>query len=167
MSATGAQIMSVFATIWWVAGIRTSGRGSALLYSISLIITAAIFVAASRRPARAESAGDDARTGRLVGIASGVEGLLILVAVNVLANIKKLDFFAPVVAIIVGVHFLPLARWLPAPSYYATGAVLIALGIAGFNVQDPSQRLLAVSIGAAVVLWLTCAVVLRFGDDRR
>ena len=81
---------------------------------------------------------------------------MILVAVNVLANIRTLDFAAPVIAISVGPHFLPLARGLPARSHDVTTAVLVALGIAGFGVPNADRRLFAVSLGAACVLWLTC-----------
>lgn len=168
MSATGAIIMGVFAAVWWLVGIGASGHGSSLMYGIPLVISALIIVAAWRRRADAAVSPEErARRGRLVGIASGAEGLLIFVAVNVLANIGKRDFAAPVVAIIVGLHFAPLARWLPARLYYATSALLVALGIAGFMVPGTDQRLLVISIGAACVLWLTCGVVLHFGDARR
>jgi hypothetical protein len=52
---------------------------------------------------------------RKAGIASGVEGLAILLAVNVLAHFGRSDYAAPVIAIIVGLHFMPLAQRLPAP----------------------------------------------------
>ena len=67
---------------------------------------------------------------------------------------------APAGAIIVGLHFVPLARWLPARLYYATAALLTAAGVAGFFIADVKPRVVIVSIGAASVLWLTCAAVL-------
>jgi hypothetical protein len=42
MSADGAMIMSVFAAVWWAAGIRASGHGSAPMYGIPLFVTVAI-----------------------------------------------------------------------------------------------------------------------------
>lgn len=165
MTGSGAMIMGIFAAIWWVVGIRASGHGSALMYGVALFITGAIITAALRLGAGIASPEEHARRGRLVGIASGVEGVLILVAVNVLANIGKRDFSAPVVAIIVGLHFLPLARWLPARFYYVTSALLVGCGIAGFSVADADRRLLTVSIGAACALWLTCAVVLIYASS--
>lgn len=165
MTPTGAVIMGVFGAVWWVIGIRGSGHTSLLMYGIPLLITAVIMVAALRvRPGNAPSPEEDARRGRLVGIASGIEGLLILVAINVLVNIRKLEFAAPVGAIIVGLHFLPLARWLPARFYYVTSALLVGFGIAGFVIADTDRRFLAVGIGSACVLWMTGLVVLRKGD---
>jgi hypothetical protein len=163
MSAEGAMIMSMFAAVWWAVGIGASGHGSVPMYAIPVLVTVAIIAAASRRRADTTpvSPEEHARRGRLFGVASGVEGLLIFVAVNVLANLKKLDFAAPVIAMIVGLHFVPLARGLPARSYYVTSALLVALGVAGLSVPGANQRLLAVSVGAACVLWLTCAFVLQ------
>ena len=163
MSAAGAVIMAVFAAVWCVLGILASGHAPLVIYGIPVLITgAAIGVASRRRAGRGSfAAGERSRQGRLVGLASGAEGLAILVAVNVLVNIRKPDFIAPAVAMIVGLHFLPLARWLPARLYYATCALLVALGVAGFMIADARQRALVVCLGAACVLWLTSAIVLR------
>lgn len=162
MSNVGAVIMGVFAAIWWLVGVRASGHASPLAYGIPLLVTGLIIVAALRGRHRFEqvSPEEHARRGRVVGIASGGEGLAILLAVNVLANFGLSDYAAPVIAIIVGLHFVPLARWLPAHLYYGTAALLVVLGICGFAIRPPEQRLLIVSVGAACVLWLTCIIVL-------
>ncbi len=154
--------MGVFAAVWWLVGVRASGYTSPLTYVIPLVVTGLIAIAALRGRARFEQVPPEehARRGRLVGIASGIEGLAILLAVNVLAHIGRSDYAAPVIAIIVGLHFVPLAQRLPASLYYGTGALLTALGICGLAVRHPDQRLLIVSVGAACVLWLTCVVVL-------
>jgi hypothetical protein len=154
--------MGVFAAIWWLVGVRASGHGSSLTYCIPLLVTGLIVFMALRGRHRFEQASpeEDARRGRLVGIASGGEGLAIFLAMNVLGNLGLIDYGAPVIAIIVGLHFVPLAKWLPARLYYGTSALLIALGICGFAIQAPDRRLLIVSVSAACVLWLTCVIVL-------
>jgi hypothetical protein len=121
-----------------------------------------ISVAALRGRHRFEQASPEehARRDRLVGIASGGEGLAIFLAMIVLGNLGLSDYAAPVIAIIVGLHFVPLARWLPAHLYYGTGALLIVLGVYGFAIRPPDRRLLIVSVGAACILWLTCIIVL-------
>jgi hypothetical protein len=78
----------------------------------------------------------------------------------VLGNLGLSDYAAPVIAIIVGLHFVPLARWLPARFYYCTSALLIVLGACGFAIRSLDQRLLIVGVGAASILWLTSVVVL-------
>jgi hypothetical protein len=56
---------------------------------------------------------------------------------------------------VVGAHFVPLARGLPAPAYYITAGVLVGLGVIGLLIGDLPTRLTVVSTGAAAVLWLT------------
>jgi hypothetical protein len=169
MTATGAMIMSVFAAIWWIVGARFSGYGSLPMYAIPIVATAAVLTLAMRN--RSAPAGitpeEERRRGRVVGYASAAEGVAILIAFQVLGMLGKIGWGAPVVAIIVGLHFLPLARWLPARPYYITSGVLVVVGGAGFGVADSARRLLIVSAGAATVLWLTSAAALRAIQRRR
>lgn len=150
--------MCVFAAVWWVIGLSAGGAAPAL-YSVAVIISAALIVVALRRPGEAASRIDRKHIGRVVGIASTIEGLLILLAAIVLANLDASDLLIPIIAIIVGAHFIPLARWLPAPLYYWTGAVLIALGAIGIWLPA-AQRGIAVGVGAACILWVTTLIVL-------
>jgi len=137
------------------------------MYAVAVALSG-IIVAIGLRLNKRESATrkERAHRGRIVGIASGVEALLIFIAVNVLANMGRRDLAAPAIAIIVGLHFFPLARWLPARPYYATGAALVFVGIAGLAVPDAKVRLDAVCIAAACVLWLTGGIVLWLGRRR-
>lgn len=162
MSPTGAIIMSVFAAIWWIAGIRASGHGSPLACGVGAAVAGAIIAAALRAGARVQprDPAEKQRRDRLVGIASAIEGVAIFVVANVLVNLGLRAWVAPAVAVIVGLHFVPLAARLPAPAYYATAALLVALGGAGALMHDPAARTLAVSAGAAVVLWFTSLAVL-------
>jgi hypothetical protein len=169
MSSSGAIIMSVFAAAWWAVGVGVTGHSALSTFVVPWVVTGAIVAAALRRygaDARLTEK-EDSRRGRLVGVASAIEGVAILVAINVLARLRRPDLTAPLVAVIVGLHFLPLAQWLPAPLYYATSALLVALGIAGLGIPDGGQRLLVISVGAACVLWLTCLFVVRHKVEQR
>jgi hypothetical protein len=160
-------VMSTFATIWWVLGTAVAGRGSQLMYAIGLVTSAFLVVLSWRRAGKEFQAPNvRRRRGRVVAIASGVEGVTIFIAVSVLANIGRPDLITPVVAIIVGLHFVPLARWLPAPIYYGTGALLIFIGLAGTAIQEQTARILTVCVGAASALWLSCAFVLLRNRQR-
>lgn len=168
MNTGGAiVIMSAFAAIWWVVGAAQSGRGSLMMYAIGIVISGLMVALAWGRDVRSAPPEERKRRGRIVGIASAVEGVAIIAAVSVLVNLGRRDLIAPAVAIIVGVHFLPLARWLPAPIYYFTGGLLVAVGMAGAVVQDLPARVLTIGIGAASVLWLSCGVVLLRAYQRK
>jgi hypothetical protein len=162
MSPSGALIMGVFAALWWVVGVRAAGYGSFPLYLIPVVITSGIVVAALRRrtPDHPVQASEERRRDRVIWIASAAEGVAIFVAVNVLGYTGRLAFTAPVVAIIVGLHFVQLARGLPATRYNVTAGLLVALGAVGVALPDATQRLLVVCIGASSILWLTSAWVL-------
>ncbi|HUA82282.1 MAG TPA: hypothetical protein VMB85_00365 [Bryobacteraceae bacterium] len=168
MNAAGAIIvMSTFAAIWWMVGAAQLGRGSVMMYAAGIVISGLMVALGWRRGGPPAAPEERKRRGRMVGIASTVEGVAILVAVNVLVKLGRRDLIAPAVAIIVGLHFLPLARWFPAPIYYLTGALLIAAGMAGTLVQDLPARILTVCLGAAAVLWFSCGVVLFRAHQRR
>jgi hypothetical protein len=155
VTRTGAVIMAFFATVWWVVGLRIAGQPLALIIGVPLLVIVVLGVAARGGGQSAMSRAEHDRRGRLVGVASAVEGIAIFVVANVLGNTGKASYDAPAIAIIVGLHFLPLAWGLPAGAYYATAAALVAIGGIGIALPDATQRLLVVSVGAAGILWLT------------
>ena len=158
MTAAGAMIMSVFAAIWWIVGGRASGFPAAIAVGVPLLVSGTILALAWRRSPSTSAPAPN--SGRVVGIASAAEGLLIFVAVNVLNQTRRADWTAPVIAIIVGLHFLPIAKWLPARSYYLTAALLVAVGAIGLALPAGRPRTTVVTVGAACILWLTSAAVL-------
>ena len=131
-----------------------------MMYAVGMLIRGLMMALAWRRGGRLAAPEERRRRGRIVRIASALEGVAIFAAVSVLVNLGRRDLIAPAVAIIVGVHFLPLARSFPAPIYYLTGALLVAVGMAGTLVHDLPARMLTVGIGAAAVLWLSCSIML-------
>ena len=85
--------------------------------------------------------------------------MLILVAINVLRSMGKDAYIAPAIATIVGLHFIPLARALPARRYYVTALLFCAVSVASLWIDDASERLWLVSAASACLLWLTSATV--------
>jgi hypothetical protein len=154
----GVGIVSFWASVWWIVGVCVSGNTSVLTLSIPAIISTALIVIAWRQPDEDVPREERSRIARLVAIASSAEGVALGVVGNVLLNIGKVDFLASTAAIIVGLHFIPLAQQLPVRLYYATSAILIVLGIAGFWITSPDLRVLTIGIGAACTLWLTLAI---------
>jgi hypothetical protein len=94
------------------------------------------------------------RIGRTVGLWSTVEAVLIALAVVVLVRLGQPALIGPVVALIVGLHFIPMAPALGVPLYYWTGAGLVVVGVGALLL--PFRPMLAsAGIGAAAVLYAT------------
>ena len=156
------MVTAFFAALWWVLGIWASGQTSVYLYLLPLFISAAVILLAMRVRDKVDvSPQEVARRKRLIILASAAEGFLLFVAVNALVNTGLGNLVPPAGAIIVGLHFVPLARWLPAPIYYGTGISLVVLGVVGCAIPGAGPCALFVCLGSACVLWLTSAVVLR------
>ena len=112
--------------------------------------------------------------GRWFGIIFAAEGIAIGIASYICNVTNRFDRFFPIMAIIVGLYFLPLARFFGVSFYYAVGLLLCLLGIIPlFVVLEPIAladrkmlgRSLLADFGSAVILWGTALTLWR--QDRR
>jgi hypothetical protein len=150
----GMIILCIFAAIWAIAGIVVGGL-SPVWIALPLAISTAILLWAARQP---PGARPGPHVGRLVGIWSGVEGVAMFLAANFLVKNYHKELVMPAFAIIVGLHFLPLARGIPVRFYYGTGASLVLLGVVGLLAPLPA---LLIGGTAAVVLWASAAALAK------
>lgn len=92
-----------------------------------------------------------------------LEGIAIAIASVICNMTDRFELFFPIMAIIVGVHFFPLAQLFRVYFYHVTGAVLCALGIIAFfiplNATIAGVALIArsmfIGLSSAVTLWAT------------
>ena len=111
-------------------------------------------------------------TGRWFLIVFATEGIASGIA-SYLCNVNgRFDLFFPIRAIIVGLHFLPLARLFDVSFYYAVGMLLCLLGIIALLAvpervtladREMLGRSLLVGFGAAAILWATGLTLWRQG----
>lgn len=66
-------------------------------------------------------------------------------------------YIAPGIALIVGLHFIPLAKIFRTPAYYLTAAAIIACCAASWIFLRAQRMDEAAGVGTGVVLWLTAA----------
>ncbi len=99
------------------------------------------------------SAAERRRLGRLIGIWSAAEGVAILVGINIAINLGNDHAVMPVIAIAVGLHFIPLARYVPAPSYYVTGALLTVAGLVGLALPAALANVCTAFAGFLILLF--------------
>jgi hypothetical protein len=93
-----------------------------------------------------------------VGLWSTIEVVALLITANLLEKLHRPDLMMPCGAIIVGLHFFPLARGIPVRLYHATGAGLVIVGLAGL-LLPATDRAIVVGMGAALVLWATALLI--------
>jgi hypothetical protein len=135
--ATGLLMMAVFTMMWSGIAYGSLEHGLVVLVIASLIgiafIANAIYLfKISKRFPGLESKADKAegkRTGKWFGIIFGAEGLGIFIVVNLVINLGYADLTIAVIALVVGLHFYPMAKIFrrTIDYYLATWTTLIAI----------------------------------------
>jgi hypothetical protein len=151
----GIWILCFFATAWATAG-TVLGRTPEWGIAIAVAISAGVVLLARQAPGLTQA---PPHVRRLVRMWSAVEGIAMLAATIALANLGRQDAIMPVFAIIVGLHFLPLAKGIPVRLYYATGALLIVLGAMGL--ANPAFSPAVLGWTAAAALWASALHLTR------
>ena len=165
----GAAILTLFGSVWcllalhfWAARPDWSipAGCAATLALLGLCVWRLMTLRGIRSVHDPDAAAKGKRAGILFGIIFGAEGLLIAVSAMLLARVG-LDIWIPlVIAGIVGLHFIPLARVFEVPLYYWTGVISV-LGMLGCSlIRDAVARPLCAGLLMAAVLWLTAAVLI-------
>jgi len=137
--ASGLYMMAVFTLVW--TGIAYQGlRGSAyalvlvvfVVFAVTFIVKgSAIYKLAKLFPGieSEEEKAEEKRMSKWFAIIFGAEGLLIFIAANVVINLKHSELVIPAIALVVGLHFFPLARVFKrtVDYYLATWSTIIAV----------------------------------------
>lgn len=86
-----------------------------------------------------------------------------IIALNIVANVllsrHRIGYLMPAIAVIVGLHFIPLAKPFRANRYYATAAVMTLAGFAAMLALGSGLAVthvdVTVDVICAMALWLT------------
>jgi hypothetical protein len=148
-------VLTVLAAAWAWIGLRLSGGAPALVL-VPIALSLALLASGWRSARMVPSRGP--HVGRVVGLWSTIEVVALLVTANVLQYLHRGDLIFPAAAIIVGLHFFPLARGIPVRLYHATGAGFVLAGVAGL-LLPAAERPIAVGLSAALILWATALIV--------
>lgn len=138
-TASGVFFMAFFGTLWAGIGIRgLQGWGGLWLLILSLLIVVILFIGGivlimkSKRLSNEMREGDShrwKRKNRWFGIIFGLEGVLIAAEAAICRSTNHLDLFVPMMALIVGAHFFPLAYLFQVKIYYITGSLLCLISV--------------------------------------
>jgi hypothetical protein len=165
---TGAAFMWGFGAFWISMGLFR-GRPSSTRLRVCIlcagIVLAGSVVFLARRalqtpPSHAASTEQQIAAGRdtvkRFYIVFGLELAAILVGVIVLRALHFPEYILCTIALIVGIHFLPLAALFASPIYYGTGLLGCAIGLLGFFMADAAMRQKVVGLSFGLLLWATC-----------
>lgn len=170
--ASGVLFMAFFGTLWAGIGIGgLQGWGEpwlsmmVLLIGLGLLIGGISLLISSRRvldQAAGPTRQPRNRTGMWFCIVFAAEGILIGVASVICNMINRFDLFFPIMAIIVGLHFLPLAALFQIRAYYLVGALLCVLALVtlfavpergNLGARPITAQWVVLGFGAALILW--------------
>lgn len=165
---TGLIMMAFFTMMWTgIAYGSMGGNGLIILILFSLVALTLVFNAIkyfreAKRFPKSESEADKAeekRTGKWFGIIFGAEGLLIFVGINIVINLGHADLTIPVIALVVGLHFYPLARVFrrTIDYYLATWTTVVAIiGIGLILNKSYSAATVDAFVGVGTAIATSC-----------
>lgn len=153
----------------WFPDIVRFFVGLVGLVAVVILMAASRQLVASARNLPASNAAAQSTNRRvwtLFWINFVVEIALLNVAIALLADPAMHVYWIPAISLVVGLHFLPMARFFSVPSYWVCGAVMI--GVAGTttlvlrsDVASPELYAAAEALINAVILWSTAAWGIR------
>ncbi|HEX7065111.1 MAG TPA: hypothetical protein VF199_08620 [Bacillales bacterium] len=174
-AASGIFFMTVFGIIWAITGIiGLQGLGMIIflipiiLIGITLFICGISLNAASRRLTHTTATKEKGQVDKWFGIISALEFILIGAAGAISGATGHFDWFCPVTALIVGIHFFPLAYLFQVKTHYITGLLLCLLSIITMlfvpvTITLGNQEIIAwwsiVGFGSALILWVSSAII--------
>ena len=161
MGPAGAIIMSFFALVF--CGLVAVPRlGWLTAWTIvPALVTSAIVVAAVvklRNPNHRNQR--DARAGRIMMWASLAEGIGLFIIVNVFINVHLAARVIPGMALVIGLHFLPMAYGIPFKRFYVLAVAILVASAVGF-VTNPILAPWCSAVGSAAALWIASMYALK------
>lgn len=164
MGARGAIIMGFFGAVFAAMTMRLQWQMGNAMLALPFIVFLIIGAAAMHTIGlRGQGIAISERTKKALMWSSTGEGIGIFLAVNIVNNLHRPDLLLPAIALVVGLHFLPIAHAASSRPFYLLGAFLLLFALIGFLVAQPAGADIA-GIAAALSLW--CASITAIGRDR-
>jgi hypothetical protein len=179
-TASGVIFMALFGTLWAYTGVMgLQSRGTAWLLIIAVVIGGSLLFGAgslirASRKLTNQGSKSDARFSKPIKVKFNLifaaEGIAIFIAVAVCNAIGRSELIPILIAIIVGVHFFPLAPLFQVKLYYITGTLLCLLAVYTWlfvtALENQIQANMSiVGIGSAFILWGTGLAVWIMGKN--
>lgn len=161
MGAWGAVIMSFFGAVFVSLTLYWQWHLTGIALAVPFLGFALIGLAAGhviRSPG--EGITPTPKEERAIMWSTIGEGIGLFLASNIVINLHRPDLLLPAMALVVGLHFLPIAYAAAFRPFYVLGAALIVAAVAGFVVGAPTGGAVA-GFMAAGALWLAAGIAVR------
>ncbi|MGC1675861.1 MAG: hypothetical protein WA739_26610 [Candidatus Acidiferrales bacterium] len=154
--------------MFWAAAFAPAARNASLaLVTVMTVLIGGPAVMHVRTVRRyADSVADRERWASiapLFWIDTAAEWVLSAGAVIVMVHFRRYSLIPQFLGVIIGLHFLPLARLLRAPRYYIMGTAMILCTLASVLIPEGEIRNVLACAGIGLPMWFT-AVVIRSHD---
>jgi FtsH-binding integral membrane protein len=168
-SIAGAAILTLFGSAWCIVSLvcwdarpnwsipTAFGAAIALLALCTLRILALRNIPSFNDPV---ASAKGKRAGMFFGIIFGIEGLLIGCCSMLLAHFSMSNWIPIAAAVIVGLHFIPLARVFEVPLYYWTGGLIVLGMVVCSLIRNADSRVLCAGLVMGGLLWMSALKLL-------
>lgn len=154
------MFFAFFGAVWCAVGASRSLAEPLAAQLVAALVGAALLVYANRRRVTALSqftpsppTPAEARRDRWFHIVNAGQWVVILVVANVMQNIGLTDWIVPMVIVVVGLHFFPLARLFRYSAHIVTGALLILIALVYPHVTPGGPLSGLGPMATGLVLW--------------
>jgi hypothetical protein len=168
--AIGALVMTAFGAIWMISSANAVSLLTWKMCPIVALPTGLLCLVAwqqlqaARRMPTATATAPQSQSiqirRRRFGIVLAFEWVPIFLAAFILGRAGHPELILAAIAVIVGLHFIPLAMLFDFPLYYWTGGAFVLVAVASFAIGHPALRQAITCLGCGLSLWLTSAVLL-------
>ncbi|MGB6941621.1 MAG: hypothetical protein WBE37_04365 [Bryobacteraceae bacterium] len=165
--AIGALICGLFGAVWMFEALFFGALATpAWLTAIAALAIALIVWPATQLISLRHATYSTAYGQRWTAVSpaywtiAAIEWVACGVAANWLSRIGRGGLTPQFIGVIVGLHFLPLAKIFKAPIYYWTGAAMVLGSLASLAIPAGHVRNMAAFGVNGISLWATAAVIL-------
>ncbi len=166
-SARGGLICALFGSVWMYWAVVFSGHPTPLWFSavslpaITLTIWAILRILAFRRLISSAADLQHWKSFRkFLWIDSLIEWVLVGIGTFLLSRIGRYDLIPQLFGLIIGLHFLPIARVFQLPSYYWVGSIMIAGELSSLLLPHGDMRNIVGCACIGLTLWVNGLIIL-------
>ena len=157
--ARGAMFFAVFGAAWLALWNQRALHGNILIYVCIAVLGAGILLLAVNRYRLFKDYAEDGnspegrKSARLFHLINAAQWIIILVLANILANMGLAAWVIPMTILVVGLHFLPLAKIFASPGHIGLGLALSLFAISYPFVFSGGPNDPYGCFGAGLALW--------------